>query len=155
MDDLCQATNLSSLPVESRSILLKTFIREASLHARDSMFEDLPNGHTSRLLRLSSIARAVWQKDLKLYNILVNKSELARSHLVLVGDEPRILDPNVFEEQFREAKMIAQRDALLRLKLSTPMATVRLNSMMPGKLPGLTGTMFWTDHGIPRRLLCA
>ena len=69
MDDLCHATNLSSLPVESRSVLLKTFIREASLHARDCMFEDLPNGHTSRLLRLSSIARVVWQKDLKLYNL--------------------------------------------------------------------------------------
>ena len=116
MDDLCQATNLSSLPVESRSILLKTFIREASLHARDCMFEDLPNGHTSSLLRLSSIARAVWQKDIKLYNILIIKSELARSHLVLVGHEPRILDPNVFEEQFREAKMIASEGSSAEIK---------------------------------------
>ena len=62
MDDLCQATNLSVLPVESRSILLKTFIREASLYARDCMFEELPNGPASRMIRLSSIARAVWQK---------------------------------------------------------------------------------------------
>lgn len=107
MDALCNATDLSRLPVDSRSILLKSFIREASIHARDCMFEDLPNGHTSRLLRLSSIARTVWQKDLKLYNLLVSKSELARQHLVLVGGEPRLFDSNVFEEQFREAKVMA------------------------------------------------
>ena len=57
------------------------------------MFEELPNGPASRLLRLSSIARAVWQKDVRLYNILISKSELARSHVFLVGDEPRIIDP--------------------------------------------------------------
>ena len=80
------------------------------------MFEELPDGQTSRLLSLSSIARAVWQKDIKLYNILVRKSEPARSHLILVADEPRIIDPNVFEEQFRGAEMIASEGRTAEIK---------------------------------------
>lgn len=71
------------------------------------MFEDLPSGHISRLLRLSSSARTVWQKDLKLYDSLVSKSGPARQHLVLLGEEPRLFDSNVFEEQSGEAKMMA------------------------------------------------
>ena len=107
MDDLCNATYLSSLPVDLRSIRLKSFIRESSIHSRYCMFGDLPNGHTSRLLRLPSIARMVWQKDAKLYHLPISKSELARQHLVLVGGEPRLFGSDVFEEQCREAKMIA------------------------------------------------
>ena len=75
----------------------------------------------SRLLRLSSIARTVGQKDLKLYNLLKSKSGLARQHLVLVEGEPGLLDCNAFEEQIREAKMIAAngRKAEIKAKRSS------------------------------------
>jgi len=102
--------------MEERSCLLKAFIREASIHARDCMFEDLPNGPTSKLLRLSSISKAVWQRNVYLFNLLVGKSELARQHLVLVGGEPRLVDSNVFEEQFREAKLVAAEGRRAEIK---------------------------------------
>ena len=66
MDDLCDATGSYSLPVDSRSALLKSFVREAQAHAKNCMFEGSPNEHTSKLLRFSRIARAVWHGDLTL-----------------------------------------------------------------------------------------
>ena len=51
MEALWNTADLSSLPVDLWSIRFKACIREASIHARDSMSEDPLNGHTSKLLR--------------------------------------------------------------------------------------------------------
>lgn len=62
-----------------------SFIRGASIRARDCMFEDLPSGHTSRLLGLSSIARAVGRKKSKLFDLLISSSDLPDIFFVSVG----------------------------------------------------------------------
>ena len=69
----CNASGLNSLPFELRSSLIKPFIKEASAHARDCMYETLPSGRACRLLRLSSIARMVLQKCSNLLNELISK----------------------------------------------------------------------------------
>ena len=69
---LCRAGGLDTMNVVGRSVVLKEFIRDAAKHARDVLFEALLQlfscnySPASRLLRLSSIARAVWIEDLHL-----------------------------------------------------------------------------------------
>jgi hypothetical protein len=46
--------------------MIKGFAREAAIHARDVMFESVPNSKVSVLIRLSSIARAVWSTDMSI-----------------------------------------------------------------------------------------
>ena len=96
MVNLRNAANLGALAVPDRSILSKTFMRDAALHARDSMFLAHPNGR----LRLSSIAKTVWSSDDKLLKVLICS---ARKHLFLVGGVPSLRDPTAFEEEFRIA----------------------------------------------------
>jgi hypothetical protein len=113
---LCEVGELDSLPMNERSVLLKEFIRDAARHARDVLFETLPNSPACTLLRLSSIARAVWSSNIKLYGLLVQHSELARFHLCISGGIPSLSDANAFEEAFREAKLnsFQERVAIIR-----------------------------------------
>ena len=85
LEALCDAEQVNDLPIPERSKVIKEFVRDAALHARDVMFEHEPNCKGAKLIRLGSIARAVWSGDLGLYNILVSKSEFARDCLVLSG----------------------------------------------------------------------
>jgi len=110
MEALCSAAKLDNLPVKERSILIKEFARDAAIHARDVMFESVPNSKVSVLIRLSSISRAVWSGDMRLYNIITSASQLARHHLHLVGGIPALRDPGRFEEDFRCAKLAATKD---------------------------------------------
>jgi hypothetical protein len=68
------------------------------------------------LLRLSSVARAVWSRDMRLYTILITSSQLANDHLHLEGGMPALRDAGIFEEAFRIAKLNAtnDRDSLIR-----------------------------------------
>jgi len=85
-------------------------MRDAALHARDVMFEQHPDSKAAVLLRSSSIARAVWSADLKLFNIITRESQLAREHLQLVGGVPSLRNPAAFGERFRAAKLEASGD---------------------------------------------
>jgi len=116
LEALCEAADVGSLPVKERSDVLKDFARDAAKHARDVMFECAPESKVATLLRLSSISRAVWSGDLKLYNILVHESQLGRDHLCLLGGIPTLRNPGAFEEAFRAAKLEAakQREAAIR-----------------------------------------
>lgn len=60
------------------------------------MFEGAPDGHASKLLHPSSSAEVVKRTDISLYNLLVSKSEQARQHLVSVGVDPRLVEPEGF-----------------------------------------------------------
>ena len=68
---LCAVANLDTIPVEERSPPLKELMRDAAKHARDVMFDTLPNPPAAVMLRLSSIARAVYMADSKLFHKLV------------------------------------------------------------------------------------
>jgi len=79
-------------------------MREAAIKARDALLVEDPLSPDNRLLRLSSISRAVWQQDYKLAGILTKESELGRSHLLVGSDGISLRDPSGFEECFRSAK---------------------------------------------------
>ena len=83
---------------------MKDFQRDAALFARDALFNEDPQHHSAVLIRLSSIARCVWSRNLKLYFTLARHSELAREHLVLENHVPRLAQPEASEEAVRVTK---------------------------------------------------
>ena len=92
------------LPTSSAFFLAKQGMREAGLKVRDHLFDSCPKSALCVLARLSSIAKAVWTKDLKLAELLINKSELAAKHVDISSGSPVLVSQPDFELQFREAK---------------------------------------------------
>ena len=101
---MCQLVKWDKLDLNEQSILMKDFQRDAALFARDALFTEDPLHHSSVLTRLSSIARCVWSRNLKLYHILTRHSQLAREHLLMEDSTPRLSQPEAFEEAVRNAK---------------------------------------------------
>ena len=81
---------------------MKEFQRDATIYARDAVSQfDI-------MIRLSSIARCVWARDSKFYQILKRHSTLTREHLHSENGCPDLLYPQVFEEGMRAANSTEQ-----------------------------------------------
>lgn len=105
---------LDELPVCQRCVLVKHLMRDAAILARDCVFLEHPLGKHSRLLRLTSVA--LWIADHELFRILFCSSVSACQHLVLQGGEPALIDPAVFDEEFRLAKLGASGGRLVGIR---------------------------------------
>ena len=100
LEDAC----LGDMEIEERRELILEAMRETALFVRDYLFVNDPASKPNTLLRLSSIARAVWYNDLKLAKILTQHSDLGRQFLGTNGFEVALRNPEHFEEVFAEAK---------------------------------------------------
>ena len=76
-----EAAELPSLSLPDQNACIKLVFRDASMHARDSLFESDPHSNHAMTLRFSSISRAVFLGDEKLARTLLGNSELAREHM--------------------------------------------------------------------------
>jgi len=101
---LCDCINWHELTIDEQSCWMKELQRDAALFIRDKIFAEDPTDPQCTMMRLSSISRCVWSRDHKLFYILQNHSDLARSHLFLKDGAPALVDPLVFEEAVRSAK---------------------------------------------------
>ena len=95
-------------------------MRDAAIHARDCMFQEHPLGKHSKLLRLGSIAKAVWTADHRLHKILISASDLASQHLVLNEGDISLRDSAAFEEEFRSAKLEASGERIAEIRNEHP-----------------------------------
>ena len=120
MNNLCRVARLDDHPLPIKSMYLKELMRDAAIHALDVIFNEHPNGKHSRLLRLGSIAKAVWTRDSRLYKILVSSSDLARQHLVVSEGDISLRNSIVFEEDFRLAKLQASSERLEEISNEHP-----------------------------------
>ena len=131
-DALCSAANLSSLTPVLRWVTHKDIIREA---ARLCMAEHLVlYGHscpTAISLTLTSISRAVWFSDIAMARTLMARSELARTHLAIVGGQVCLQDPIDFaavierDKHLSFAQRIADAEADTDLGALQPMKHAR------------------------------
>ena len=87
---MCQLVDWGRHDLDTQSCMMKEFQGDAALYARDALFNEDPQHHSAVLIRLSSIARCVWSRNLKLHFTLTRHSELARQHLVLENHVPRL-----------------------------------------------------------------
>ena len=95
---------LDSLDLGEKNACIKQVMRVAATQVRDLLFEIDPHSNSSRLLRISSISRAVFTKDANLANILLKHSQEARTHMEIDGDGlPAIKDHIHFAEVARLA----------------------------------------------------
>jgi len=105
LEALCVAGKVDEMPVNLRSPVIKGFMRDAALKARDVLLATSPESGDNQLLRLNSISRAIWNSDSALAEILTRESELGRQHLLVTpGQPPTLKDPAKFEETFRVAR---------------------------------------------------
>jgi len=105
LEALCAAGKVDEMPVNLRSPIIKGFMRDAALKARDVLLATSPESSDNQLLRLNSISRAIWNSDSALAEILVRESDLGKQHLLIApGQRPSLKDPAKFEETFRVAR---------------------------------------------------
>ena len=105
LEALVAEAELDKFPLHERNELFKEFMRDAALAVRDKLFLDSPNSINNSLIRLGSIARAVWQADPNLATRLLKVSDIAKDHL-RIGDGglPELINPPLFEEALRKTK---------------------------------------------------
>ena len=90
------------------------------LHAKESNFNEHPAGKHSKLVRLGSIAKAVWTADRHLSNMLMSSSDSARQHLVMKEGDISLRDSASFEEEFRVAKLQAGSERMNEIRNEHP-----------------------------------
>ena len=95
---------LDSMPASEALDLAKQVSREAATATRDHCFAHEEQSLQVRLVRLSSVGRAVWAGDLKLGNRVYQGSTFGFEHLNVSGPWPVLVSPSEFEIEFAEAK---------------------------------------------------
>ena len=125
LQQLSNCINWNNHSIAEQSIYMKEIQRDAALWARDKLFLESPGSKANQLCRFGSIARCVWNKDVKLCKILTNHSELGREHLLLEDGVPCLRDPVIFEEAVRVARAEDADAQRKRIEEDTPAAEAR------------------------------
>ena len=94
---LVEAACLDSLPTTARGMMHKTIIRESARIARDEFLAICGDQGHARGTTLSSIARAVWSKNVRLARALIPRYAIALQHLRVSGNGVCLADPLAFE----------------------------------------------------------
>jgi len=103
---LCDAAGIDQASVVDSSPLIKQFARDAGKVARDTLLAESPELGGNLLMRLGSIARAVFTCDIQLAKTLRNTSAVALIYLDFDDRGfPKIAsDFNTFENEFVRAR---------------------------------------------------
>ena len=80
---LYEASEIPSFSLPEQNVIIKDLIKDCAKHARDAIFESDPLSPNCKLLRFSSISRAVYNKDVKLARTILEVAEDAHEHLAL------------------------------------------------------------------------
>ena len=122
LDALVRAAKLDALSVPLRLQKFKQLIREAARISRNETLTTGSDKAQARCTIFSSIARCVWRNDLRLFDVLVRRSSLAASFLVMDGGSVFINDPVKFDNDFNESRQQAMKE---RIKYAESASEVR------------------------------
>jgi len=103
-EELSILADFDSLDRSEQNVVIKRLMREAGTFVRDFLFEQCPERADVMLTRYASISRAVFTKNHRLAEILLEHSELAAQHITFNEKcEPILINPSVFTEECRAA----------------------------------------------------
>ena len=136
------------LPISQQLETIKSCIHEAALFTRDTLLFSDSGGREQKRLVLESMARAIWNNDVKLTRILLKVSSLAILHLQIIDGKVSCLDPPSFEELYREEKEYYHSQNIARATESLQGASILDTAKLKGKIRAARRqmTVFW-----PRR----
>jgi len=89
VEALWAVADTGTLGTSSKRWLLFEIMRDSASRVRNFLFLVEPNSESNDLLRLGSIARALWTNDAKLAHTLIRHTELGKKHLEF-DDQGRI-----------------------------------------------------------------
>ena len=112
LEDLVRAANLDALSVPLRLPKYKQLIREAARIARNETLAKDELEAQARCTIFSSMARCVWRNDARLFDIIVRRSSLAASFLMMDGDSVCINDPIKLDSDFNETRQRAIKEQI-------------------------------------------
>ena len=116
LDDLCAVIDSTASSPEEHSALLRELQTDAALFVRDGLPAQDPDVPQCFLMRMSSIPRCVWSRDMKLFRTSNAHSEAAKQHLGLDYGCLVPQNPEKFEgaiRKLKEADYGRQRKAIL------------------------------------------
>jgi endonuclease/exonuclease/phosphatase family metal-dependent hydrolase len=101
MSDAIDFTQLSLADQKSNIILIA---RASAIAARDAIAFADPTDISIRMMRLNSIAQAIFSSDTILASKLIKHSAYAAGHLCISSGKPSLISPSAFEEEFADAR---------------------------------------------------
>jgi len=120
---LTDAACLDELSPPMRLQQHKVLIREAARIARDDSFINGATDATSLSAACATVARCVWNNDIRVYRILVAGNSFAAGHLELRDGMVCLKDAEQFEAKFTDLKHKAHEDRLLQMDMEKKRAT--------------------------------
>ena len=95
---------LDLIPPMSRLALHKKIIREAAFLARSELFNNKSLSHTTDMMVLGTVARAVGKGDINLARHVASKNDTAKSFLHITGNRVFMRNPAEFGLKFLECR---------------------------------------------------